>query len=54
MYYGMDEHNLTQGEGENIPTVNKEDHIYHFAQTWSMRAQLFYASHLCWISLSVV
>lgn len=52
MYHGMDEHNLIQVECENI-SVNKEDHIYHFAQTRSIRAQLFYAYHLCWISLSV-
>lgn len=31
MYHGMDEHNLIQLECENISTVNKEDHIYHFA-----------------------
>lgn len=56
MHYGMNEHNLIQVECENNSTVNikkKKHHIYHSAQTWFIGAQLFYAYHLCWMSISV-
>lgn len=53
MYYDMNEHNSIQVECENNSTVNTKDHIYHSAQTWLTRVQLFYAYHLCWTSLSV-